>query len=69
MKEKRKKYNKTVLLAKAKLNTFEVLGSKALIHSYILIITNFFSVNNVLRECIKMKEEIENPENAVEYTI
>ena len=40
-KKKRKKYNKMVLLAKTKLNSIEVLISKALIHP-ILITMNLF---------------------------
>ena len=46
---KKKKYDKIVLLGKAKLNTFEILISKALINSYISH-DKFVSVNNVLRE-------------------
>ena len=34
-----------------------------------LIINEFVTVNNMLREYNKMKEEIKNPENALEYTI
>ena len=40
-KKKRKKYNKMLLLAKAKLNSIEVLISKALVHP-ILITMNLF---------------------------
>ena len=57
-----------MLLAKAKSDTIEVLISKALIDSYINH-DELFLVNNVLRQCNEMKEEIKNPENAVEYTI
>ena len=46
----------------------KVLISKALINSYINH-NEFFSVNNVLREDNKMKQEIKNSDNAVEYTI
>ena len=42
--------------------------SKALIDSYIAH-DEFDSVNNMLGEYNEMKEEIENPENAAEYTI
>ena len=49
IKEKRKKHEKIVSLAKAKLNTIEVFISKALIDSYINH-DEFVSVNNVLRE-------------------
>ena len=55
-------------LAKTKLNTIEVLISKALSEWYINH-DELLSVNNVLREYIEMKEEIKNPENAVEYTV
>ena len=67
MKKKKKKHDKIVLLGKDKLNTIEVLISKALIDS---LISNdeFISVNNALREYNKMKEE-KNPENSVEYII
>ena len=57
-----------MLLGKTQLDTIEVLISKALINSYINH-EEFFSVNNVLREYNEMKEEIKNPQNAVEYTI
>ena len=50
-----------MLLEKAMLNTLEVLIVKALIDSYISH-DEFFSVNNVLRECNEIKEEIKNPE-------
>ena len=53
---------------KTKLNTIEVLISKALIN---LCINDdkFVSVNNVLRECNETKEEIKNSENDAECTI
>ena len=57
-----------VLLGQTKLDTIEVLISKALMDSYINY-DEFVSVNNVLRECNKMKEEFKNRENTVEYTI
>ena len=57
-----------VLLGKDKLNTIEVLISKAFIN-----LNNshdeFVSVNNVLRECYEMKKEIKNSETFVDYTI
>ena len=53
--KKNKKRDKIVLLGKAKLNTIEVLVSKALINSYISH-DKFVSVKNVLRE---------NPETSV----
>ena len=56
------------MLGKDKLNTIEVLISKALIDSYISH-DEFVSVNNVLREYYEMKEEIKNPETSFEYII
>ena len=58
-----------MLLAKSKLNTTEVLISKALSDLYVNHDNKFVSVNNGLREYNEMKEEIKNPENAVEYAI
>ena len=55
IKKTKKKHDKIVLLGKYKLNTIEVLISKALIDSYISH-GKFHSVNNVLREY----NEIEN---------
>ena len=68
IKKKRKKHNKIVLLGKPKLDTIGVLILKALIVSYVSH-EEFVSVNNVLREYNKTKEEIKNPQNAVEYII
>ena len=48
IKKKEKKHDKIVLLGKEKLNTIEVLVSKALIDSYIRH-EKFVTVNNVLR--------------------
>ena len=48
-----------MLLAKNKLNTVEVLISKALIDSNISD-NEFIVINNVLKEYDDMKEEIEN---------
>ena len=45
-----------------------MLLSKALSDTYINH-DEFVSVDNVSREYNEMKEEIKNPENAVEYTI
>ena len=53
----KKKHDKTVLLGKTKLNTTEVLISKALIDSYFSY-DEFVLENNVLREYGEMKEEI-----------
>ena len=50
------------MLAKNKLNTVEVLISKALIDSNISD-NEFIVINNVLKEYDDMKEEIENPSN------
>ena len=67
IKKKKKKHEKIVLLGKDKLNTIEVLISKALIESYISH-DEFVSIN-VLREYNEMEEEIKNSETSVEYTI
>ena len=67
-KKKKRKHDKTVLLEKDKLNTIEVLISKALVNSYISH-DEFVLVNNVLRKYYEMKKEIKNPETSVEYTI
>ena len=50
------------MLAKSKLNHIEVLISKALIDSNISH-DKFVLINNVLKECDDMKEEIENLKN------
>ena len=63
-KKKKKKHDKIVLLGKDKLNTVEVLISKAVMESYISH-DQFFSVNDVLREYNKMKKEIKNSETFV----
>ena len=67
-KKKKKKHDKIVLLRKDKLNTIEVLISKALIDSYSGL-DELVSVNNVLREYYEMKEEIKNPKTFAEYTV
>ena len=59
IKKMRKKYQKTVLLAKSKLNKIEFSISKVLIDSNI-IHDKFFLMNNVLKEFYDMKEEIKN---------
>ena len=66
--KKKKKHDKIVLLGKDKLNTVEVIISKALIDSYITH-EEFVSVNNVLREYNGMKNKIKNPETYMEYVI
>ena len=63
-----KNYDKIVLLRKDKLNIVEVLIYKALIDSYISN-EEFLPETNVLREYNEMKEEVENAETSVEYTI
>ena len=47
------------MLAKSKLNSIEVLISKALIDS-IFSHDEFFLINNVLKEYEEMKDEIKN---------
>ena len=54
-----------MLLGKVKLNTINVLTSKALIDSYISY-DEFVSINKVLREYNEMKEETKT---SVEYII
>ena len=56
IKKKRKKHDKIVLLAKFKLNSIEILISKALIDSNISN-DEFVLRNNVLKELSDMKEE------------
>ena len=57
IKKKKKKHDKIVLLAKSKLNSIEVLISKALFDSNISH-DEFVLINNVLKECYDMKEKI-----------
>ena len=59
IKKKKEKHDKIVLLAKSKLNSIEVLVSKALIDS-IISHDEFVLINNVLKEYSEMKEEIKN---------
>ena len=59
IKKKKKKHDKIVLLAKFELNSIEVLISKALINS-VISHDEFVLINNVIKEYIKMKEEIKN---------
>ena len=56
IKKKKKKHDKIALLAKSKLNSIEILVSKALIDSNITL-DQFVSINNVLKEYDDMKEE------------
>ena len=57
-----------LIFAFASLNTIKDLCSKALFDSYVNH-GEFVSVNNLVRRYNGMKEEIKNPENAVEYTV
>ena len=57
IKKKKKKHNKVVLLAKSKLNSKEVLISKALVDS-VISHDEFVLINNVLKEHKERKEEI-----------
>ena len=58
-KKKKKKHDKIVLLANSKLNSIEVLISKALIDSNISH-DEFILINNVLKEFYDLKEKIKN---------
>ena len=57
IKKKKKKHDKIVLLAKSKLNSIEVLISKALIDS-VISHDEFVLINNVQKEYGEMKEEM-----------
>ena len=57
IKKKKKKHNETVLLAKFKLNSTEVLISRALIDS-VISHDEFVLINNIPKEIKEMKEEI-----------
>ena len=59
IKQNKMKHNKIVLLAKSKLNSIEVLISKALIDS-IISHNDFFLINTVLNEYNELKEETKN---------
>ena len=59
IKKNKKKHDKIVLLANCKLNSIEVLTSKALINS-VICHDEFVLMNNVLKEYNKMKEERKN---------
>ena len=60
--KKKEKHGKAILLAKSKLNSIEVLISKAIIDSNISH-DEFILINNVLKEFLDMKEEIKNSNN------
>ena len=51
-----------------KLNTIEILISKALFDSYVGQ-DKFVSANNVLREYNEIKKETKNPESSVEHNL
>ena len=68
IKKKKIKLNKIVLFGKDKLNTIKVLDSKALIDSYVSH-EKFVLINNVLRECYEMKEELKNPKSSLPANI
>ena len=56
---KKKKHDKIVLFVKSKLNSIEVLNSKALIDS-VISHDKFVLINNGKKEYDEMKEEIKN---------
>ena len=62
IKKKKKKRDKIVLLAKSKLNSKDILISKALIESNISH-DEFELINDVVKESDDMKEEIKNSNN------
>ena len=64
IKEKKKKHDKIVLLAKSKLNNIEFLISKALLDS-VISHNEFFLINNVLKDYDEMKEEIKKNNNLI----
>ena len=57
IKKKKRNHDKVVLLAKSKLNSIEVLISKASVDS-VISHDKFVLMNNMLKEYNKMKEEI-----------
>ena len=61
-KKEKKKHDQIVLLAKSKLNSAEVLISKALIDSNINH-DKLVLIDNVIKEFYDMKEEIKNSNN------
>ena len=68
IRKKKKKHNRIVLLGKSKLDTIEVLLSKAFIDSYIKH-DEFGSVDSMLREYNETKEVMKSPETSVDYII
>ena len=59
IRKKKKKHDKTALLAKYKLNSIEVLTFKVLIDSNISQ-GDFLLINNVLKQYDEMRKEIKN---------
>ena len=59
IKKKKKKHDKIALLAKSKLNSIEVLVSKAIVDS-VISHDEFVLINRVLKEYNKMKEGTKN---------
>ena len=59
IKKMKKKHDKIVLLTKSKLNSIEVLISKALIDS-VISHGEFVLINNVQKKYNEIKEEIKN---------
>ena len=59
IKKKKKNHDKVVFLAKAKLNSIEVLNSKTLIDS-VISHDEFLLIINFLKEFNEVKEEIKN---------
>ena len=59
IKKKKKNHHKVVFLAKAKLNSIEVLNSKTLIDS-VISHDEFLLIINFLKEFNEVKEEIKN---------
>ena len=59
IKKKKKKHDKIVFPAKTKLNSIEVLISKALLDSNISY-DEFVLINNMLKEYYAMKKKIKN---------
>ena len=57
--KKKKKHDKIVLLSKSKLNSMEVLTSKALTDS-VISRGEFILIKNVQKEYDEMKEEVKN---------
>ena len=67
-KKKNKKHDKIVLLAKSKLNSIELLISKALVDSNI-IHDEFILINNMLKEFYDMKKEIKKFNNKQKFRL